>query len=212
MDVFLKTGQDRWNAGPRETVIAFFDTVACRLEPQGRGTRFPIVCQHLRLGYVSPRHAAQATRELALIVPELRQLPPTKILGAGTLNAPDGRALADHFREAVERSLGNGQPVTLKSPVQLMDIFRGIFIALIGPAWTIAGLTWFPNGILSTRDSPNGGLLIWTVGPMITAFALALGIGRAAPPLRIWFTLHTRWAGTFSVAAILLWMVLAYAS
>jgi hypothetical protein len=212
MDVFLKTGPDRWNAGSRAVVTAFFDTLACRLEPQGRGTRFPIVSQHLRLGYVSPRDTARAFQEMAAIVPELRQLPPGKILGAASLNAPDGRPLADLFREAMERSLGNGQPITLTSPVQPKDVFGGIFLALIGPAWTIAGLTWFPNGVLATRESPHGGLLVWTAGLLMTGAGLAVLTGRAIPPLRIWFTLHPGWAGALAVAAVLLWMVLGYAN
>ncbi|HEV8269231.1 MAG TPA: Imm70 family immunity protein, partial [Thermoanaerobaculia bacterium] len=59
---------------------AFAATLSYRLEPDGMGTRFPIVLDRLLAGRLSPREADTALSELETIAAELRKLSPDKVV------------------------------------------------------------------------------------------------------------------------------------
>ncbi len=59
---------------------AFFATISYRLEPQGRGAKFPVLLGDWRESELSPLHLAKAKEELVQIEKELRQMPVDKVI------------------------------------------------------------------------------------------------------------------------------------
>lgn len=65
---------------PDKVMRALFATISYRLEPNGWGTRFPAVLNHLHEGSLDAAHAEQALTELGQIEAELRSLPPARVV------------------------------------------------------------------------------------------------------------------------------------
>lgn len=80
MGVVLTAGREAWRVGAGSFFNAFFSTVAARLEPDGWGTRFPLVMRGLFDGEVVPEDVAGARGELAAIREELRAFPPGEVV------------------------------------------------------------------------------------------------------------------------------------
>ena len=71
----LSVGGRSRDLGPEHVVEAMFTTISCRLEPQGRGTRFPALMDDLYAGYLKPGRAAEVLWELQKVEADLRKVP-----------------------------------------------------------------------------------------------------------------------------------------
>jgi len=63
-------------------VSAFYDTVGCRLEPEGRATRFPAIMGDLYDGVLTAGRAEAALAELDEIERGLQALSPDRAMGS----------------------------------------------------------------------------------------------------------------------------------
>ena len=66
--------------GSASFLRAFFDTVTGNLEPQGRGSRFPVIAKRFYNGEIAYADADAALAELDVIVPELQNLSPENVI------------------------------------------------------------------------------------------------------------------------------------
>src|SRR5262245_7778611 len=137
MPKHLRIGSQTYDLGPPIVIDGLFATINYRLEPDGRGTRFPTVMNRLYAGRLSPTEAPAASQEpqeiegrLATLTPDravwslsdLRrrddsQLPVNRSarhLGDYFL-AVNGRPLLAALQEAVHLGLDQNQPVVLAS-------------------------------------------------------------------------------------------------
>jgi hypothetical protein len=224
MDTFLQVATYSRNLGPRDGLTSLFDTIACRLEPQGRGTRFPVVSRHLRLGRLSRREAELALPELDLIATELRRLQASKILWAGKqpapasgsasaaeqLAAPDGTPLLEHLFAGARQAAHSGQVLRLNCPAQnRKELATALLIAAGGILWAVALHAWIPNWIIITagQDSSDPtGIPIWTAGLLAPAFVVHMLAGLALPAFKVWSTLHTWGVAVWALLVVVLWV------
>ena len=80
MAVGLSVRSTVWPVGTGDFFHAFFSTVSARLEPDGWGTRFPVLMNELYGGELAADHAASALAELDQVRGELRRLPPSDVV------------------------------------------------------------------------------------------------------------------------------------
>ncbi len=230
MDVFLKNGGSVQNLGTRDVLTSFFDTIACRLEPGGRGTRFPIVSSRLRLGRISQSHATQALQELILIAPELQKLPAANILWAGRqpvaafrstsaadrLVAPDGRPVLEHLLSAAQHTANTGQVLRLECPAQnRRELLAALGASAAGMAWAIFAHTLFPNWVIAPATqsaSDSTGIPLWSFGVLAPALALPTLIGLAIPAVKVWSALHTWGPIVWYLLVVTIWIILSLAT
>lgn len=224
MDVILAVGPDSRNIGSRAMLNALFDTIACRLEPDGRATRFPVVSGDLKYGRLAPSHAAAALQELGEIRPALQVLPGASILWTGRpgasngannaldwLAAPDGKPLIDHLRSGVEQCLTSRQVMMLRSP-QDEKFGRWVMacVGLGGAAWASFGYVWIPRWLISplgSSDERPSGIPIWSIGILVMALAVCWLALSVMPGVKVWFT-RRQWAIQIGVLAVTaLWMI-----
>jgi hypothetical protein len=69
-----------WLVGTGDFFHAFFSTISARLEPDGWGTRFPVLMHELYAGELAAGHAPAALAELHQVREELGRLPPSDIV------------------------------------------------------------------------------------------------------------------------------------
>jgi hypothetical protein len=227
MDVFLKVGNSSCNLGSRDVLTTFFDTIACRLEPGGRGTRFPIVSHHLRLGRVTKAEAPEAIRELDQSGPELRKLPADKILWVGErpgavnrstnaaerLTALDGRPILEHLRDGARHALNTGQVLRLNCPDQDKREWRSTLgVAAAGIAWMVGVHILLPNIFIAPEgESPTDpmGIPLWSFGVLPTAFVIPNLVGLAVPGIKVWLALHKWGLVAWGLLVVGVWLVLS---
>lgn len=225
MDVVLKVGDLSWNLGPRSILDSFFDTVACRLEPNGRATRFPLFSDDLKLGWLTAAKARAAIREMDTITEELRAIPTAKILWTGRqpepngaanalerLTAPDGRPLMQHLRYGVEQSLATGKTLSWGVPGQVQrERWSMVCSLLAGVVWMLFGYLMIPNWLLSPLvwSGPRiTGIPIWSIGFLIAGAALFGLIYQAIPALKMWLDRHVWVSLILFLALIGIWIAL----
>lgn len=180
-------------------VEAFFATITYRLEPQGRGTRFPVVIMGLYGGHLSPQEMPAAVAELDVIAAELRTLAPGKAIGnLGNLTPfralpplvnDSAASLFDYFitltgtplvaalRSAIDQSRTAELPLTFQSPQVVKDRNASIWAIVGGAAWSLIGYFYFPNFVIVPLGAGplTGGPLIWPIGlPFLGVGILAL--------------------------------------
>ena len=129
----LKVRSNVWPVDSGDFLFAFFSTVRTRLEPDGWGSRFPVVMNELYGGELSGESAPKAVAELDQIREELRKLPPSKLVWdaeepskqppwgenvrddvddlASAFTTHDGRGLFEIFDEAVGYAARAGAPL-----------------------------------------------------------------------------------------------------
>src|SRR5215470_4756251 len=85
--------------GPKTMLEALFATITYRLEPDGRGSRFPMVMKRLYSGRLRPSEIPGAVRELEAIESELTGLPADRaIWSLSDLRRRDDRELPVNHR------------------------------------------------------------------------------------------------------------------
>ena len=80
MAVGIKLGSITDEIGTSDFFNAFFSTIAGNLEPQGWGTRFPILMKTLYAGELQQSDARAALKELDEVSSELAALPAAKVI------------------------------------------------------------------------------------------------------------------------------------
>lgn len=80
MAVGIKLGNITDEIGTSDFFHAFFSTIAGNLEPEGWGTRFPVIMRNLYSGELNQFYAVRALAELNEITLELSKLPVSKII------------------------------------------------------------------------------------------------------------------------------------
>jgi len=78
--VGVKVANILWPVGAASFLKSFFSTIAARLEPDGWGTRFPVVMNELYEGELSPESAPKARQELDTIRGQLKAHPPSDVV------------------------------------------------------------------------------------------------------------------------------------
>jgi 2,3-bisphosphoglycerate-dependent phosphoglycerate mutase len=188
-----------------EILEAFFATITYRLEPDGRGTRFPVVQGDLYFGRMPAGRADEAIRELTAIGNELKKLPPSKAVWDMQLFEP-----RDDSRLPVNRSAANlagyfvtqsNQPLLLavqdwalqaRAGMGSSDLRPGLtqqrrfqYMVLIGGGlvWSAIGYRFFPNAIMVPAGShDNHGPLIWPMGLIAIFVGIAGFLTEFLPP------------------------------
>ena len=80
MAVGLKLGSITDVIGGQDFFHAFFSTVSYYLEPNGWGSRFPVLLNKLYQGKLGSEDADLALKELETIYAELKKYPPDKVI------------------------------------------------------------------------------------------------------------------------------------
>jgi hypothetical protein len=194
---------------PEHVVEAMFTTIGCRLEPQGRGTRFPAVMDDLYEGYMKPGRASEALSELAEIEGALRKIPVGDVVWSlatfrrddanepvnhQATNALDyfvdagGQPLISCLRDGLEECLNTAQVLRLTYRREARDgIVAGLLLTLPGVAWMLLGKAFFPDWYLAPIYSSKAKLPLWTFGMDLIMLGVALMIAQTSPGIRDWF-------------------------
>ena len=80
MGISIEVGNVSDEIGSASFFHAFCSTISAHLEPDGWGSRFPLLLRHLYQGELSAEHAARALDELRRARAELSQLPPSHVV------------------------------------------------------------------------------------------------------------------------------------
>lgn len=115
MGVGIQLGRITDEIGTGAFLYAFFSTIAGNLEPDGWGSRFPILMKQLYAGGLLQSDAADALAELHIVRRELAEIPPARVIWSfedrtqhppwGDHIAPDIDSLATYFVTAYGRDL-----------------------------------------------------------------------------------------------------------
>jgi hypothetical protein len=196
----LTVGGNSRELAPDRVIEALFTTIGCRLEPQGRGTRFPAVMDDLYSGYLTPGGAPDALRELQEIEDALRKIPVSDVIWSladlrrgDNANEPvnhcaanafeyfvdtDGRPLISRLRDGVRECLNSAQALRLAYPSEARGFLSyALFLAVLGFAWLFLGRALVPGWVLA-RHTVKGAIPIWTFG--MDFVMLGIGIMTAA--------------------------------
>jgi hypothetical protein len=192
-------------------VEGLFATITYRLEPGGRGSRFPLVMNRLYAGRLDPKDAPAALTELAQIEAGLLALTPNHVVWSLTdlrrrddRNMPvnhaagnvrdyfvtaDGRPIVDALRDTVLRCRDGRQAVELTTRESAGQISAGWILIAVGSLWTIIGYLLFPDVVMTSsfETSKDGGVLLWPTGLIMFAAGCATLIGIRYPGIKEWF-------------------------
>lgn len=80
MGVGIQLGRITDEIGSGDFLYAFFSTITGNLEPDGWGSRFPILMRQLYAGGLQQSDAADALAELHSVRRELAELPPARVI------------------------------------------------------------------------------------------------------------------------------------
>ncbi len=78
--IVLQVDDTWWKVGTADFLRAFFSTVAAHLEPEGWGSRFPLVMTDLYGGSLQAKGAVTALEELREIRSQLQAYPPELVV------------------------------------------------------------------------------------------------------------------------------------
>lgn len=186
-------------------VEAFAATVTYRLEPDGPGSRFPVVLDHLLGGRLSPRDAPAALAELEAIAAGLRTVPREQVVFSlgdlsrrddadarvdrsardahGFFVAEDGRPLVEALREGVLASLASGRPLGISTPRSEAAARSAWLVLAVGLAWAVCGFLFLPHLVLVPLGASRNahGPAAWTLG-LLAAGAGAVQLAAARRP------------------------------
>jgi len=216
---------------PPEIVEALFATISYRLEPGGRGTRFPIVMNSLFAGRLDSRDAGAALIEIGHIEAGLRELTIDRVVWSLTdlrrfddsslpvnhsaasvyeyFAAEDGRPLLAHIRESIERSMSIGKGVTFHSEERRVSVRSAAALIVIGVVWTVVGRVFFPHSIL-VHPGVAGGPLIWPFGLLMLGGGLILLLMALRPRFDEWLRRHAAFVAVGSVLVVAAFVYLSF--
>ncbi len=212
MTQLLRVGRETFDLGPAIIFDGLFSTITYRLEPNGRGSRFPKVMNRLYGGRLDPSEVQDAARELEEIEAGLAQLHsdhtvwslsdlrrredsglPVNHSAANVRDyfvATDGRRLVDALRDVVLLGRARNKPVELASAKTLQRSRGAWGVIACGLLWTIVFYLFFPNWIFTSgyEDSKDvGGPLLWPAGIWFAAAGLVQLLLKRYPSAEEWF-------------------------
>ncbi len=180
MAKLLRVGSQTFDLGPPLIIEGLFATIRYRLEPGGRGTRYPIVMNRLYGGRMAPLDADATSKELHEIDTGLAHLAPDRVVwsisdlrrrddsgfavnhAAGTARdyfiAGDGRPLPPLILEAVQLSRDRNEPLVLSSSEAAVKSRTYLFLLVtgfLGLCWAIcfSGIGfWRQSDLIHWRD------------------------------------------------------------
>ena len=229
----ISVGANAANLAPDRVIEALFLTIGCRLEPGGRGSKFPAVMNHLESGYLLPKHAPDVLRELQEIEEALRKTPvsgvfwdPTAATGrVDDTNEPvnhraanvleyfvdfNGQTLITRLREGVQECDRTATVLRIRPPDEAGEIRKviaySLFLALLGVGWMWLGHALFPTWVVAKAYSPGSAIHVWTFGMLLVMIGFVLAIV-AFPRSRAACGRHPLWFFAGVVLAIIGWLV-----
>jgi 2,3-bisphosphoglycerate-dependent phosphoglycerate mutase len=225
----LTVGERSREFGPDQVIDAMFTTISCRLEPQGRGTRFPAVMDDLQSGYLAPARAHDALRELKEIQGALLKIPVSDVVWslADMRRGDDAKEAVNHRASSVFEYFvdTNGRPLIsllqdgvqecancslvlrLAFPTESRDGLLGeLFFVSLGAGWMFVGSVFFPRWVLVSLTG-KGALPLWTFGMDFVMFGVAIMIAAAFPSVSDWFRRHPLALISVAISAVLGWLV-----
>jgi 2,3-bisphosphoglycerate-dependent phosphoglycerate mutase len=228
----LTIGGTSHELGPDRVIQAMFTTVSCRLEPQGRGTRFSAVMDDLYSGYLTPGRARDALRELQEIEDALRKIPVSDVVWSlGDLrrgddaNEPvnhraanafeyfvdtDGRPLISRLRDGVQECLNSAQVLRLAYPSEGRNgLVGGLILAVLGFAWMFLGRALIPGWVLVPLTG-KGAIPVWTFGMDFVMLGAGIMIAAMFPGVYDWFRRRPAALSAVTITAVLSWLVVCY--
>lgn len=189
-DVTLRVGSWEQPLNRPEVVEAFFGTLTYRLEPKGKGTRFPVLVRQLFASRLAPASVPAALAELAQATDELRQLPADKAVvshldlrrfpdhgqpvdqGAKNLAdlfiARDGRPILAILEGALREGERSRRPVLLDLPQVRRRTRQAVVGILLGLA--MAAISYlFP---IKLKRLPDPFIPLWPLGLLVAAIGI----------------------------------------
>jgi hypothetical protein len=226
----VSVGGDSSELAPQHVMDALFTTISCRLEPQGRGTRFPAIMDDLYSGYLRPGSAAKALQELREIEAALRKVPVDRVVWSLQMMQCDdsqepvnhhagdsfeyfidqhGHPLISRLREAVQECMNTSRVLRLVSGKEgVQGTLYGLFCALLGVGWMVIGRTWFPHWHLQRIGMNSATMPLWTFGMDLVMAGVGLMIAFACPGVRDWFRRHQAVFMAVVLSAPIVWLVI----
>jgi TonB family protein len=219
----------------------FFTTISYRLEPNGPGSRFPVIINQLSAGRMEPANAGQALRELAEIETGLASLPLDQVVwsrkvlsgwddrqlpvnhAAKNLReyfiAADGRPLVDALRGVVAFCQHSNKLVGLANR-QAQQVYRRAWAYLIGGIlWTVVGFVFFRHWVLTSLfDSMSqstkavSGPLAWPIGIFLFGTGVVMLAMAQYPALRQRLRTGSNLQVLLTVAAAGLYLVVSWST
>lgn len=225
----LSVGDRSGELAPEEVVEAMFTTISCRMEPRGRGTRFPAVMDDLYSGYVTPSRAPEVLRELQEIESALRAIPVNEVVWAlavsrrddadlavnhGAANAFDyfsddhGRPLLSRLREALAECQAEGQVLYLRDPAEArVGWVGGVLCVGAGVAWMLIGHAYLRDWCLRRGTAK---LPVWTIGMDFVMVGFGLMIALTSLRARDWFRRHPATLMMIVLSAPIAWLLVCW--
>jgi 2,3-bisphosphoglycerate-dependent phosphoglycerate mutase len=225
----LYVGGNSRELGPERVIEAMFTTVSCRLEPHGRGTRFPAVMDDLYSGYLTPARAPAALHELQLIEDGLRKIPVSDVVwslmdlrrGDDANEAVnhhagnafeyfvdvDGRPLMSRLADAVQECLTTAKVLRLAVPGEgRIGLMYGLVVAALGFGWMFLGRALIPGWSLKTLTG-TGSIPIWTFGMDLVMAGAAIMTAMGFPSVYDWFRRRSWALISVAIIAVIGWLV-----
>jgi len=236
MAKLLRVGSQTYDLGPPAIIDGLFATISYRLEPDGRGSRFPTLMRLVFAGRMSPADAPAASRELEEVEGGLAALPPDRAVwslsdlrrrddsrlpvnrAAHSVRdyfvAGDGRPLLAALQEAIHFSRVRNEPVLLASSEARKRSVGAMTAIAIGLLWTALGYLFFRDWVLTTPSDPHpaSGPLIWPLGVLSCFGGVAGLIEGRYPALGDWATRHVWLTVALVLAGVGVWMALSWQS
>jgi len=229
-NTFIEFAGRRTELAAPDIVQALFGTITHRLEPNGKGSRFPVVILGLYAGQLMPHEMLAAKAELDVIASDLKALPleravrsrkdPTPFRagngGAASLYdyflAVDGTPLMEKLRTVVEEAHAAMAPVQFDSPQVLKDRRMGRLWIIVGAVWSLAGFFYFPDFVIVPIGSNlKGGPLLWPIGLVIMGLGvLSLFQFRKFRTFRKAKPAHQWIAALIGMAFVALWVAVTW--
>lgn len=103
--VAFTVGTERWEVGDAAFLHCFFSTMSAHTEPDGWGTRYPVLMRELYVGTLAPQNAAQCRDDLRQAFAALAVLPPSAVVwdySDRSLRPPWEAATPAHIRHLGE--------------------------------------------------------------------------------------------------------------
>ena len=217
----------------KHVLDALFTTITRRLEPGGRGTRFPLLMDHLYWGRLQPAQARDALRELAEVEDDLRNTPLRDIIWNPLDSRPhddahepvnrhaenvleyftdvNDRPLIARLRDSVEECRLTGQQLRITLiPSPSRELPAGITTASFGAAWMAFGRTVVPRWKLYRSYNSHSAIPVWTFGMDFVMIGGALMIAGVSPATRAWFSTRPVLLFALILAAIVGWLAVCY--
>jgi hypothetical protein len=206
-----------------------FATVSYRLEPNGRGSRFPLIMNRLFAGWLAPSDALAAARELEEIEAGLVALPADRVVWSLSdlrrrddrqlpvnhraanardyFVAADGRPLVTVLRDAVRSSHERNEPIGLASREGRLNNRVTWTVLIIGLLWTTIGYLFFPDWVFIVDDTSSTpkGFLVWPVGILIFGLGVVCLVRERYPKIAKRFGLPS------FVVGLAIYLLLAWA-